>query len=79
MHRHLRSKGIRCSRKRVARLMREEEIRAKKKRRFRVTTDSNHSYPIAPNRLKRRFGVEEVAGTDQVWVSDITYVPTREG
>ena len=54
-------------------------MRAKKKRRFRVTTDSNHSHPIAPNLLKRRFGVEEIEGIDQVWVSDITYVPTREG
>jgi putative transposase len=79
VHRHLRARGIRCSRKRVARLMREEEMRAKKKRRFRVTTDSNHSHPIAPNLLKRRFGVAEVERTDQVWVSDITYVPTREG
>jgi putative transposase len=79
VHRHLRAQGIRCSRKRVARLMRQEEIRAKKKRRFRVTTDSNHSHPVAPNLLKRRFGVAEVKGLDQVWVSDITYVPTREG
>jgi putative transposase len=79
VHQHLRAQGMRCSRKRVARLMREEEIRAKKKRRFRVTTDSNHAHPTAPNLLQRRFAVEEVAGTDQVWVSDITYVPTREG
>ena len=79
VHRHLRAQGIRCSRKRVVRLMREEEIRAKKKRRFRVTTDSNHSHPVAPNLLKRRFGVAEVEGPDRVWVSDITYVPTREG
>lgn len=79
VYRALRKQGIGCSRKRVERLMREDGIRAKKKRRFRVTTDSNHSRPVAPNLLKRRFSVEEVEGVNQVWISDITYLPTREG
>src|SRR5690606_11218181 len=47
--------------------------------RVQRTTDSNHSRPVAPNLLKRRFAVEEVGGRDQVWVSDITYLPTRRG
>lgn len=59
--------------------MREDGLVARPKRRFRATTDSKHSYPVAPNLLERRFGVDEVEGTDRVWVGDITYVPTREG
>jgi transposase InsO family protein len=59
--------------------MRQDGLQAKKKRRFQRTTDSNHSRPVAPNFLKRRFAVEEVGGLDRVWVSDITYLPTRQG
>lgn len=79
VHRVLRKRGIRCSKKRVERLMREDGIRAKKKRRVRGTTDSSHSRPVAPNLLNRRFAVQEVEGMNRVWVSDITYLPTREG
>jgi len=74
----LRALGIRTSRKRVERLMREAELRARWKRRFVATTNSEHDEPIAPNLLDRRFAVGEVE-PDQVWVSDITYVPTAEG
>lgn len=70
---------VECGENRVARLMRLEGLRSKKRRRFRVTTNSNHSYSPAPNLLDRRFAVEDQPGTDQVWVADITYVPTREG
>jgi putative transposase len=79
VHRALRKRGILCSRKRVERLMREEGLRAKKKRRFRVTTDSSHGRPVAPNLLKRGFAVGEAGGLDRVWVSDIPYLPTRQG
>lgn len=79
VHQELRRRGIGCSRKRIERLMREDGIRAKKKRRFRVTTDSNHSRPVAPNLLERHFSVEEIGGVDRIWAGDITYVPTREG
>lgn len=79
VHQALRKKGVVCSRKRVERLMRQEGLRAKKKRRFRATTDSTHGRPVAPNLLKRRFSVEEVGGVNRVWVSDITYLPTRAG
>lgn len=75
----LRAQGVACSKNRVARVMRREEIRAKGRRRFRVTTDSRHSHPVAPNVLQREFAVETVAGCDRVWASDITYVPTGEG
>lgn len=79
VHEELKAEGIPCGRKRVERLMREDGLRAKKKRRFRRTTDSSHAHAIAPNRLERRFQVEEVDGVDRVWVSDITYLPTRAG
>ena len=76
VHRELRAQGRRISRKRVERLMRQEGIVARKKRRFRKTTDSNHSHPIAPNVLARNFNVEL---PDTAWVTDVTYVWTHEG
>jgi putative transposase len=69
---------VRTSRKRVARLMQESELQAKRRRRFVVMTDANHDEPIAPNLLDRQFSVESVE-PDRVWVSDITYIPTGEG
>jgi putative transposase len=73
----LRSRGHSCSRKRVEKLMRQHGLVARRRRRFRIrTTDSNHSHPISPNRLARRPAPTAV---DQVWVSDITYIATREG
>jgi transposase InsO family protein len=59
--------------------MQEDRLRAKKRRRFVVTTNSDHAHPVAHNWLRRQFGVDTVAGRDRVWVADITYVPTREG
>ncbi len=63
-------------RKRVARLMREEGIAGQRKRRFRTTTDSRHSHPVAENHLDRNF---TASAPNKVWVSDITYIWTREG
>ena len=61
----------------VAKLMRDNGIRAKTARRFRCkTTDSNHALPVAANVLARQFGP---SGPNQAWVADITYVPTAEG
>ena len=57
IHRELRRKGIRVARKRVARLMKAEGMAARKRRRFKTTTDSRHEHPIAPNLLQ---GVSEV-------------------
>lgn len=79
MHRELEAQGHPCSENRVARVMRAEGVRAKQRRRFRVTTDSTHAAPIAPNTLARQFAVERIAGPNQVWTSDITYIATREG
>jgi len=67
---------IRCSENRVARVMRESGIAAVQRRKFRVTTNSKHGYPVWPNVLNRNFVVEK---PNEVWVSDITYVWTLEG
>lgn len=79
VHAELRAAGERVARKRVARLMQADGLAATRKRRRVRTTDSRHAAPIAPNRLARRFAPTQVAGPNRVWVSDITYVPTREG
>jgi transposase InsO family protein len=80
MHRQLRKEGIRCSRKTVEKLMKQQQIRSKRTRRFRPpkTTDSAHGHPIAPNTLDRQFHRSRPAG-NRVWVADITHVPTQEG
>jgi putative transposase len=75
--RELRQQGLPCGRHRIARLMRAEGVSGRQRRRFRVrTTDSNHSHPIAPNRLAE---LGAPTKTNQVWVSDITYVETASG
>lgn len=76
IHVELRDRGIRCSRKRVARLMREQGCSVKSKGRRVVTTDSRHSDPVAPNLLKQQF---EAAEPDQKWLTDITAIWTQEG
>jgi putative transposase len=80
IHRELQAQGEQVGRHRVARLMREDGLigRPRASRRPR-TTDSTHNEPIAPNLLDRQFDVKAVTAVNQVWVSDITYVPTREG
>lgn len=64
------------SRRRIGRLMRDEDLKVQTKRKFKVTTDSNHDKPIAPNLLDREF---TVSIPDTVYVGDITYIPTRKG
>jgi putative transposase len=76
VHAELRAKGTRVGKKRVARLMRENGLQARRKRRFRKTTDSNHSQPIAPNVLARQF---DVAAPNRSWVTDVTAIWTLEG
>jgi len=74
--RELKKQEIAVSRRRIGRLMREEELQVQTKRKFKVTTDSNHDKPIAPNLLEREFTVDT---PDTAYVGDITYIPTREG
>jgi putative transposase len=76
VHAELRDKGVRVGKKRVERLMREDGLKARQKRRFRRTTDSNHTHPIAPNVLARQF---TVTAPNKVWVTDVTYIATNEG
>lgn len=76
IHKELRARGQDCCLNTVAKLMRQQGIAAKTKRKFRCTTDSNHDRPVADNILDRQF---EPTAVNQVWVADITYIPTREG
>jgi putative transposase len=76
MVRELRLRGFTASKERVERLMRENGIHARHKRRYKVTTDSKHGLPVAENLLARHF---TPAAPDKVWTSDITYLWTDEG
>lgn len=69
-------RGYRVGHNRVARLMRENGLGARRRRRSRSTTDSNHGLPVAENLLNREF---DVAQTNRVWVSDLSYIATAEG
>lgn len=68
--------GIRAGICRIKRIRRRLGIRCKQKRKFRATTDSKHTLPVAENILGQQF---KVTAPNKVWVSDITYVPTDEG
>lgn len=76
IYEQLQSEGWKCSYNTVEKLMRENGIRPRQKRRFKSTTDSKHTMPVAPNVLNREFKVEE---PDEVWVGDITYIETANG
>ena len=76
MTRELQDGGLAVGRRRTARLMRENGLRARQTRRFRRTTDSHHAWPIAPNLLDQDFSAER---PNQKWGSDISYIWTREG
>jgi len=68
--------GSPCGRYRARTLMNMANIEVKQKRKFKVTTDSKHKLPVAPNLLQRRFATEE---PNNAWASDITYIWTSEG
>lgn len=76
IYRELRDQGRCISRKRVARLMREADLSAKRKRRSVITTKRDKTHPVAPNLLNREFHASEV---NKKWVTDITYIPTKQG
>ena len=78
----LQALGFATGKHRVGRLMREAGLNAKHRPRFRVTTQSAHAQPVAPNVLDRQFSLErnpQLAERDRVWAADITYIPTGEG
>lgn len=72
----LKQRGVACCVNTVARIMRDDGLAAKIRRRFKVTTDSSHDLPTAPNRLDRCF---ERGRPNEAWVSDITFIATDEG
>ncbi len=76
MYVQLKKEEISCSKKRVARLMRQDGLKGQRKYRKVITTNSKHDFPVAPNVLNREFQAEK---PNQKWVSDITYIPTDEG
>jgi putative transposase len=76
IHEELRTQGHRVSRKRVARLMREQGLRGRRRCQQPRTTDSRHTLPVADNVVNRAF---DVATPNTVWAGDITYLATREG
>jgi len=76
IHAELRAQGIRCGRKRVARLMREAALVGAQRRRYRGTTRQEREASVAPDLVKGDF---TASAPDQLWVADITYVPTAEG
>ena len=76
MAKELVARGHRVGKERVRQLMQRHGIQAKGKRKFVVTTDSEHSLPLAPNLLQRDFTAE---APNEKWTSDITYIETAEG
>jgi putative transposase len=68
--------GFVAGRDRIARLRRELDIRCRQKRKFKATTNSNHNLPVAENVLEQTFAP---SAPNEVWVADITYIPTVEG
>ena len=76
VHAELKARGVRVGRKRVERLMRENGLQGRRRRRFKKTTDSTHSGPIARNLLARDFHVEQ---PNRAWVTDVTAIATDEG
>jgi transposase InsO family protein len=68
--------AFRCGRQRVRRLMKQANIRSKRHKAYKQTTNSNHKHPVAPNLLERNFNSDT---PNAVWVGDITYIPTGEG
>ena len=76
VHRELKARGVPVSKKRVERVMRDNGLQGRSKRRFKRTTDSKHGGPIAPNVLARKFQVDK---PNCVWVTDVTAIATGEG
>jgi putative transposase len=76
MTRELQDEGLKVGRRRTARLMRENGLKARQKRRFKRTTDSHHGFPVAPNLLAQDFSATR---PNQKWNADISYVWTSEG
>jgi len=68
--------GVSVGVHRIKRIRKEHGIRCKQKKRYKVTTNSRHDLPVAANHLDQKFAA---TAPNQVWVTDITYIPTGEG
>ncbi len=75
----LRNDGVRVSAKRVRRLMQLGGITVRTRRRYKATTNSKHSMPVAADLIERNFDVNAIGRADRYWAGDITYIATREG
>jgi len=76
MTEELREVGVDVGHRRVGRLMKDNDIRVERSKKYKATTDSNHSFNIAPNLLDGDFNA---TGPNQKWAGDISYIWTREG
>lgn len=76
IHQHLLREGETASRPRIARLMAKEGLQSQIRPKWVATTDSRHALPVAPNLLDQEFAADRLG---QVWVSDITYIPSHQG
>jgi len=76
LQRDLKAHGITVGTSRIRRIRKKLGIRCKQVKKFRATTDSNHTLPVAENLLNQQF---QAKAPNEVWVSDITYIPTEEG
>jgi transposase InsO family protein len=76
LQKDLAANGVKVGICRIRRIRKHHGIRCKQVKKFKATTDSKHSLPVAPNLLEQRF---EAEAPNRVWVSDLTYIPTEEG
>lgn len=76
IYHHLRAENVVCSQNRIQRVMQRNGMKARRSKAYKVTTQSKHQHPIAPNLLERNF---EADRPNQIWVSDITYIQTNQG
>ncbi len=76
IYKELRRRGIKINKKRVVRIMQKYGIRARRRKKFKITTNSNHNNPVAKDLIGQNFKTTE---SNKIWVSDITYIRTREG
>ena len=76
LQQELKDQGVKVGICRIRRIRKKLGIRCKQKRKFKATTDSKHALPVAENLLNQQF---EVTRPNEVWLSDITYIPTEEG
>lgn len=72
----LKAQGIKCTKKTVAKIMKYLGLKSKIRRRYKITTNSKHKFPVAKNLVERKFNPAE---SNRLWVSDITYIRTLEG